>query len=509
MVPEVSPHHHGSSSEIQTMWSKRESVFGRTLGSLRSAQHKYGRRCDKKKMTQVSMEIAASACPQAAFDYMAIILVEDKFPDGGNFIWNHQMISKRIKKMTRDQQMAAVAQMAFTVTSLTSDRHPCNLARVAQDLCTKDPVDDPEQRMAQEAEKIIMRIPVRNEMPLPDDLPVKEGMEKLKKLVFRSIPYTKYNLMLFDMFRKNWTKDGKMTHRLYIYNLVARNFHRHSTNCRYIPQIAIPPLQKVELDDFVFDQHTIEGRKRKRGMEHFLEHGAVINNPSVDIENRGAVKRKAKASFLTGDSSLLTRKRLRQSSIQLKSLDGEEIVSMKYCRKPSPSKKLKMIVTTASGTYFVKGPYARKEEIDFQLRIDKEKAAREIIPMGLTYFVDDTGYYLKCEHKDGFVKVIPRMYSSSLLWEMVRVLVFRAVFEVKETTTSKMLVNLETSQVMSIGETKHKRMNPRGQGILHRLFSKMPNEMMKKQLDDIIHERYDDFKKEVSSYGVQAEMIIL
>ena len=55
------------------------------------------------------------------------------------------MISKRIKKMTRDQQMAAVAQMAFTVTSLTSDRHPCNLARVAQDLCTKDPVDDPEQ----------------------------------------------------------------------------------------------------------------------------------------------------------------------------------------------------------------------------------------------------------------------------------------------------------------------------------------------------------------------------
>ena len=82
MVPEVSPHHHGSSSEIQTMWSKRESVFGRTLGSLRSAQHKYGRRCDKKKMTQVSMEIAASACPQAAFDYMAIILVEDKFPDG-------------------------------------------------------------------------------------------------------------------------------------------------------------------------------------------------------------------------------------------------------------------------------------------------------------------------------------------------------------------------------------------------------------------------------------------
>ena len=47
-----------------------------------------------------------------------------------------------------------------------------------------------------------MRIPVRNEMPLPDDLPVKEGMEKLKKLVFRSIPYTKYNLILFDMFRR-------------------------------------------------------------------------------------------------------------------------------------------------------------------------------------------------------------------------------------------------------------------------------------------------------------------
>ena len=55
-----------------------------------------------------------------------------------------------------------------------------------------------------------------------------------------------------------------MTHRLYIYNLVARNFHRHSAIVA--TYLNSDSTYKVELDDFVFDQHTIES---ERGMEHF------------------------------------------------------------------------------------------------------------------------------------------------------------------------------------------------------------------------------------------------
>lgn len=500
-----------------SMWSKKASVYGRSLGSLRSAQHKYARRCNHEKMIQVSLEIAYSKCPKAAFDYMSTILVEDKFPDGGNFVYQHQMISKQFKKMTKDQQLRHITQMAYTLATIPSDRHPCNLARVALDLA-KDNTSphDPELKMAYEVEQIILRMKRKKEMPSSEDITVENGMKMIKSIVFAKIPFTKYNLMLFDIFKKNWVQDYKGTDRLYIYNLVGRNFHLHKKFPQYVPSITVPALKKVELDDYVFDQHTYEGRKRKRGVEHFLKEGAHLENTSENYAERGGIKRKA-ASIFAEDAKIhgrnsgshQARKRIRDSFNELVSLKGMPIVSISMCAKPSLNKPKKMRVEIHNGSFFVKGPFKELKEIEFQEYIDKKKSMYGLKSMQMETICEDGLYYLICPWQEGFETMTMRFYSNEILWNVLRVLVFRAVFDVKKTTLNKIMVNMATNEVISIGEMSAKRMRPRAEGIIHRLFSKVPNEMMCKQLNTLIHQDFDRFRQMVSEFGKEAELIFL
>lgn len=496
-------------------WSNRLSVFGRSLGSLRSAQHKYSRRCNPHKMIQVSLEIADSKSPQAAFDYMATILVEDKFPEGANFIYQHQMISKRLKKMSRAEQNQNITQMAYILSNIPSDRHPCNLSRLALKLAEEEKTPfDAEQRMACEVQKLLLRMRRHGEMPTPKDISVDEGMKRLQDIVFDKIQPTKYNLILFDIFKRNWKKRDKGTDRLYIFNLVARNFHRHSFSPQYVPSKSTPPLVKVELDDYVFDQHTKEGRKRKRGMDHFLKEGAKLENTHENIAERAGIKRKAEHIYLNDakicnriGGSARERKRIRESFNELTAIKGQNIISSSFCGKPNIVKK--MLVKTNSFDLFVKGPYKTAEELQFQLYIDKRKAEYGLIPMEMEITNEGRLFYLTCPWKEGFEKMSPnKMYNNDILWNLLKILIFRAVFDVKKTTLKKVLVNFDTKEVISIGETSCKRARPRAEGIVHKLFSKVPNELMCKQLRSLIHLRYDDFKAEVKRYGSSGNMLL-
>lgn len=68
---------------------------------------------------------------------------------------------------------------------------------------------------------------------------------------------------------------------------------------------------------------------------------------------------------------------------------------------------------------------------------------------------------------------------------------------------------MATNEVISIGEMSAKRMRPRAEGIIHRLFSKVPNEMMCKQLNTLIHQDFDRFRQMVSEFGKEAQIIFL
>ena len=250
------------------MWGIKTSHFDRQFNWLRSAQQKYARRCNTEKMTQVSLEMHAAGYGRAAYEYLSTIMVEDKFPDGANCLWNHQQVLKNWKKMSGTQQADEIAQMCYIITHVKSDRHPAYLARVAMKLVADgdNTHDDPELEMARQAESIILRIAKKGEIPTSEDISEEIGMRKLRALVLSNLNNTTVNTVLFDHFCKNWIKQAKSTARLYIYNLIGRNFHKHGPK-KVFACIRAPQLKKVELDDFVFDKHTTEGKKRKRGLQ--------------------------------------------------------------------------------------------------------------------------------------------------------------------------------------------------------------------------------------------------
>ena len=92
----------------QNMWGIKESIYKRQFNVLRSAQQKYARRCNWEKMMHVSLEMAASGCSRAAYDYLSTLMVEDKFPAGAELLHNHQYVLKQWKKVLKNQQYLMV-----------------------------------------------------------------------------------------------------------------------------------------------------------------------------------------------------------------------------------------------------------------------------------------------------------------------------------------------------------------------------------------------------------------
>lgn len=497
------------------MWSSKHSIYGRTFGALRSAQQKYARRGMTEKLVQVSLEIAASQCPRAAYDYMSTILVEDKFPEGANYIFNHKMVLKDFKKMTYERQIKEITQMAYILSKIPSDRHACCLARVAMKLAREgNEPNDPEEKMAYEAEKIILRIPKKNELPTPNDYTVEEGMNKLKELLFKNIIHNRDNDALFKGFKDNWVKSAKSTPRLYVYNLVGRNFHDHRRRTQII-NMEPPAMKMVDLDDFVYDKHTLEGKKRKRGLNHFLTEGAHIENPARGIHDRSGTKRKAYKDALDseaiygtkGSKSSAERKRLRSTFLELKSIKGKDIVSSKACQKPCGGKPRTIIAKTVDNKdFFIKGPYRDTTRIEFQSYIDTRKKEYGIIPMDIEIVKEGKLYYLVAPVKEGFVNMSPaKLYNDEILWNLIKVLIFRAAFNISDTNLRNVMVNFSTNEVLSVDEMTPNRMMPRARGLIFMLFNKAPRKMFAAQVMGIIRNKATDFWDEVRKYGESAK----
>lgn len=506
----------------QNMWGIKESIYKRQFNVLRSAQQKYARRCNWEKMMQVSLEMAASGCSRAAYEYLSTLMVEDKFPAGAELLHNHQYVLKQWKKMTPTSQMNEIAQMCYNITHTKSDRHPAYLARVAMKWNDTDEISDNEEiKFAASIEHIILRLPKKNEMPTPEDLPYDKGIQRLYKMIFAKLPTSRTNLLLFNYFKNNWQKQAKSTARLYIYNLVGRIFHKHGGKYDF-PVVNAPPLKMVELDDYVYDKHTVEGKKRKRGLQHFLEVGAKIENPSEGILARGGIKRKAEKIYLQSEkdygtrnaNSRFERKRLRATFNELKRLNGGRVVSSVQCQKPCGSKPKTMYMTVehdglAVETYFVKGPYKDTSAIEFQRDLDARKIDYGIMEMGIKIVKEGSLYYLVCPKKEGFENMSPsKLYNDAVLWNLIKVLVFRAAFNVSDTNMRNVMYNPETNEVLSVDEMTSNRMQPRGQRLVDHLFNKPPKKMFCDMIMGVVERRREDFIEEVKKYGSKTRHLI-
>lgn len=509
------------------MWGIKTSIYDRQFNALRSAQQKYARRCNYEKMTQVSLEMAASGYGKAAYEYMATILVEDKFPHGANLLWNHMNVLSRWKKLSGDSQKQEIAQMCYNITHTKSDRHPAYLARLGLRM-VDDSVngyvrnissDKEEMEFAEKVEYIILRIPKKNELPTKLDLKHDKAMKELHELIFSKLPATRTNSVLFDYFKKNWAKQAKSTSRLYIYNLIGRIFHKHKDHMDPFPTVPTPGLKKVDLDDYVYDKHTVEGKKRKRGLKHFLEEGAKVENVSEGIMNRVGVKRRAEKVYMNDEkdygtrqaNSRAARKRIRAEFNELKYIKGKEVLGTEACQKPCGSKPNTLYVTTYEGpVYFVKGPYKDTSAIEFQVNIDLEKEKYGLLPMNIEIEQQETLYYLVSPQKEGFENMSSsKFYNDTVLWNLVKVLIFRAAFNISDTNMRNVMVNHTTNEVLSVDEMTPNRMAPRGQRLVDYLFNKPPKKMFCDQIMGIIRKKREEFVKEVKKYGELTKHLLM
>lgn len=501
------------------MFLRLKSNYGRTMGTLYSAMQKAVRRSDAHTAVQVALEMHDRGYGKAAFGRLMVISVEDCFPSGAKYLGSMQTDFKDWSKYSKDQQTELLVVYATHLANSTHDRAAAYSARVAMyDVKTGGEPPTEERKLGAKCEKILLSIRKSKETHCPGDMTPERGFEKMEKLLDLS---NTPNRVCFQKLKKEFVKEGSLTSRLYLYTIVGRMFHEFDDVARMSFSVDIPKLEKVELQDFVYDKHTLEGKKRKRGLEHFLKEGAAITNPSPGIEKRTAVKRLAEEIY-TKDEELYgtkeansrhERKRLRSGFMKLQQLHGSRVISMTQIQKPCGGKPITYYVETENvgtenGKFFLKGPGSR-EAFEYQVKIDKDKLKYDLVAMGIEIIQENGLYYLCAPAAKGVNYDPSKFYPEYKLWNLIRVLIFRAAFNLSDTNLRNIMDCGEYA--LSVDEMSNKRENPTTvRDILDHLFSKgkVPRKSFAEQLRRVIKKRKDDFVKECEKYGKLTKHLI-
>ena len=99
------------------MWQSLKTIYGRTNGDVKSSIQKFARRGMEKETAHTCLELFDGNNGKAVLNRLKIICVEDKFPQGSQYVhWFNENISKW-KKMSSIQQRNVV----MLVQSLLQD----------------------------------------------------------------------------------------------------------------------------------------------------------------------------------------------------------------------------------------------------------------------------------------------------------------------------------------------------------------------------------------------------
>lgn len=510
-----------------TMFSTKKTIYNREASLVASAVDKYARRCSYRKMVMANLELASSGHDRAVYAHMADILLSEKFPIGVEHLLKHQNVLRLWGRLSENQKQNEIAQMSYNITQAKSDRHAEHLSRLSMDLAKKDDVpDDPELALSREVELVVLRIRKNTEAPTTSDINAEIGFEQIKSLISTDWPDFDLptNQLLFQMFKKKWRSEARVFARICLYNLIGRRFHKLGSKIYKMTHVCAPLLEKIEFDDFVYDKSTTIGKQRKRGMKHFITESSVIENPADGIDVRAGVKRKAEKILLADErkygpraaTCLAERKRIRATYNALNTLYGQNITSTVLCQKPSAGKPRAVYVETEDKKkYFVKGPFEKLEEISTQLMLDKEKEKYDITPMDIESVEQNGLFYLVAPVIHPYVNMSAgKQYSNEVIWQLVRVLIFRAAFNVTDTTLNNIMLwsRMDGSSivhtVMSVDEMSILRPKPRATGVLYDLFQAVPRQAFSNQVMRVIRDRRDLFREEVRKYGSSAEYLL-
>ena len=489
------------------MWLSRKSINNNKYGVLRSLQHKSCRRGDTYLAVQSTLELCKSMKkPGPALKYLKTILVEDKFPQGQYLI--NDILSVEDDCMDHSK----ICEYAKMVAQIPSDHHVAWLCKCALYYATNDSqCAIPEVVKATKIERILLKICRPKELPTPKDIPVEEGFSRI---LFELGNLNATEMVLWDRFKFGWRREPtKLTCRLYLYTIVANRFHQtqpdvQQTHTKLTPEEMT--LDEYEVPDYALDKHTGAGRKRKRGVEHFLNIGVHSKNPPKDIDTRKNIAELAKeiyreeeVNFGTSNSkSKNGRARARKAMMEFTHFKGKQVLSMKQTQKPCGGKPCSWVVTTIDDKYFVKGPFKSPEKYNYQIEIDKCKV--DIKKMNIEWYTPDDKLWYYCAPCFEGENINPgKFYSDKVLWEVIRVLIFRYGHNISDTNLRNIMVN-KKGEVLSVDEMSGNRSQPKKvTSIMDYLFSpgKIPRKMFRNQLLKVIKDRKIEFITEMFIYA--------
>ena len=489
------------------MWQSQKTIYNRTNGTVKSAIQKFARRGMEKETVATCLELFEGNAGKAVMERLKIICVEDKFPQGSQYIhWFNEKIT-RWKKFDTQDQRRLICSAASKIALLDSDRHVAYLAKVALSAASSDLNElNKEEKFAADIERMVLRLRKKKEMATPQDIPPKKVLKSIKKKLFDSETLNPIQVCLWNTFEKTFFNENKTTSRLFLYTLVGLKFH----GVHYLPNLNVPDIKIsdtscIDLPDFVYDKHTSEGKKRKRGLQHFLEVGAFIENPHKDIEKRQSTKRKAEELYMEDEkkygtkhaNSLAQRKRVRRSFLKPVFWKGEPVVSIQPCKKPCGSKPPSWILKTVKEEVFVKGPFESKNTLEFQLKMDEMKWKYGIKPVGYRIHNQNGLFWLYSQVHEGHLMYPFDKYTDDQMLELIKILIFRGVNGCSDTHLRNIMI-LKSGDILSVDEMTHK---PRSGNILDFMFSKKPNKKFMAVFVKFLLENQEKVEKEFKKHG--------
>jgi len=501
------------------------SHHGREFSTLRAAAQKFVQRNETDKLVQVMLELSNSDHSLMAYKLLAKFAVEEKFPHGAEYLFNMSQLRRSWGKYTLVQQNDEIAQMCYNLTQHPTNRYAMDAARVAMELAKKDvDPETPELRFMRSVERMLLTMRKDNEIPTPNDLTSAAiGMNKLKQKILGDMPESRTNQALFDYFQKTFTKEARVDSRPYLYNLVGRKFHPGNyRKCGAVSvYAAMFPRTKAPLDErIVYDKSTTEGQRKKRGWKHFIN----VTNETMDMDVHAGLKRKANSVRLADERKYGTkaatpeceRKRIRATFNELDALKGRKVVSSILCQKPTSRKPRTQYVELDDGNkYFLKGPFKTRESLEFQVTVDGRKREYGLTPMDIEIIEEGQLFYLCSKIRHPYVNMVAgKSYTDDVIWELVRILVFRYAFSVSDSNLRNIMIwsreedGKQMHTLMSVDEMDKNKTPSRSHGLMYQLFNLPPRKAFIDQVRRVIDSRREEFIAEVKRYGVSAQHLL-
>lgn len=463
------------------------TIFQRCVKDVKEALNIFCIKNMNEEAVQVALELFESNLDKYVLEKLMLIAVEEKFPNGSQYLPWFKMSMSSWKKFSYKDKRLFIIEITNSIALCKGDRHVTYLTRLAEEKCN----DSNEETLASKIQVILDKYRMKCDFPTNEDFSKKNVIQKLKKLIFQNEIPNPIQKTLWDIFEHSM--DTRINSRSFLYTLVAMKFHLHQyLPCKRPSYLSDVKTTKICLPDFVYTKNTKKGKEMKRGLKHLLE----TYQPEIvhkNAKNREDCKRKAE-TFILENEHPFPRKKKRLDFIHWDKFYDNYITSSEVLKEPTSTSPGSWLIQT-NKKYVFYGPYENYEKVKFQVDSDNLKEKLNISKTG--YKIYKNNFYWLYHPYVEYNKVSPQKnYSDTDMHQLIKIFLFRAEKGMK--SDLKSILHLKNGKFISINDTPHKI---RTGTLLNYFFSKIPSKAFLSNMMVYIYANYDKVDLEFKKYN--------